>query len=96
MPCYCDTPSEENQAEIERRAKVNMCRDAVSVLEKRPGCDIKIGELFEPNTLLCKLCKRLSEDEMKSISAFWYQIKWPHKTLYDWHKQHLEDDKNAA
>lgn len=98
MPCYCDTPDENDQATIEKRAKVNMYFDAVSLLtqeqileaEKRGLKQIPMGDV---NDHLCKICKILTREQMEDISAYYYQIKWPHKTLYDWHIQHCKDDE---
>ena len=39
----------------------------------------------------------LTKEQMEEISAYYYQIKWPHKTLYDWYLKHCEDDeKNSS
>lgn len=97
MPCYCDIPDEDDQVEIERRAKERMYFDAQAILtpEQVNECDkhylkgFPIGDL---NEHLCKLCKVLSPNQMQEISAYQWNIKWPHKTLYDWHLKHIEDD----
>lgn len=99
MPCYCDEPDESNQAEIERRCKENMYFDATAILNaenfkkaEELGIEIKKFPLPDANTALCNICKVLTEEQMKSILAYYYQIKWEHKTLLDWYKQHCKDD----
>ena len=98
MPCYCDTPNEMDQIEIERRCKVNMYFDCQGLLtiEQSNKCEqqnIPITPVPDVNTALCKICKILNEEQMKEISAYYFQIKWTHKTLYDWYIQHCKDDK---
>ena len=95
MACYCDTPSENDQAEIERRAKKRMYFAGTEVLTKDQieNNEIKVLPLLDANTALCNLCKILTEEQMKSISAYYWQIKWRHKTLYDWYLKHVKDDK---
>lgn len=44
------------------------------------------------NQLICKICKILTKEQMESILAIYFLIKWKHKTLYDWHIQHCKDD----
>lgn len=99
MPCYCDTPDENDQAEIEKRAKERMYFDGISLLfeEQKNKCKqdkICFVPLPDPNTALCNLCKILTQEQMQGVSAYYYQIKWPHKTLYDWYIKHCEDDLN--
>lgn len=98
MPCYCDSPDEDDQVEIEERAKTRMYFDALCLLtdEQIKKCkkrDIKKIPVGDVNEHLCKLCKILNEEQMKEVSAFCFNIKWPHQTLYDWHLKHIEDDK---
>lgn len=98
MPCYCDTPDAHDQIEIERRAKERMYFDAQNVLtqEQLKECGkrgLKLVPLGDLNDHLCKLCKVLTDEQMQQISAYGWNIKWPHKTLYDWHLKHIEDDK---
>jgi Cdc6-like AAA superfamily ATPase len=98
MPCYCDTPDEKDQTEIERRCKVNMYFDAQSLLTREQACEcekleIKQFPIGDVNSHLCKLCKVLTKDQMSQVSAYYYQIKWEHKTLYDWYVKHCEDDR---
>jgi hypothetical protein len=47
---------------------------------------------MEINERLCALCSILDKEQMEKIPAFYYQIKWKHKTLYDWYIQHCKDD----
>lgn len=98
MPCYCDYPAEEDQIEIERRAKVRMYFDAQSLLTKEQAHECENNNLKQfpignVNEHLCKLCKILTKDQMCNISAYHYMIKWDHKTLYDWHLKHCKDDE---
>jgi hypothetical protein len=98
MPCYCDTPSDDDQKEIERICKERMYFDSIYLLtvEQAQLCyqkDIKQFPYPDVNTALCKLCSILTKEQMEKISAYHWQIKWPHKTLYDWYAKHLEDDK---
>lgn len=95
MPCYYDTPDESNQIEIEKRAKVRMYFHATAILtpEQIYNNFICIAPLPDENTGLCTLCKILTEEQMKEISAYYWDIKWPHKTLFDWYMKHLEDDR---
>lgn len=100
MPCYCDTPDADDQVEIERRAKERMYFDAQTILTneqieecaKRGLNQFPMGDL---NDHLCKLCKVLTDEQMKEISAYQWNIKWSHKTLHDWHLKHLEDDRKS-
>jgi hypothetical protein len=95
MPCYCDVPDENNQAEIEKRAKKRMYFDATTLVTQEQADEHQLcfAPLPDENTALCKICKILTEKQMKTISAYQYQIKWPHKTLHDWYVKHLEDDR---
>jgi hypothetical protein len=100
MPCYCDTPSKLDQAEIERRCKVNMYFEATGILtkeniDKADNLGLKISQfpLPDPNTALCNICKILDEDQMKSIPAYYFNIEWNHKSLWDWYQKHLIDDE---
>lgn len=99
MPCYCDTPNEYDQTEIQKRCKTNMYFEAVNILNadnltkaKSLGLEISKFPLPDPNTALCNICKVLTQEQMRSISACYYQIKWSHRTLRDWYKQHCKDD----
>ena len=97
MPCYCDIPDENDQEEIERRCKVMMYLDAPLIMTKEQlqECERQELKLFpfdHINDQLCKLCKIMSKEQMESIKAYYYEIKWSHKTLYDWHIQHCKDD----
>lgn len=97
MPCYCDTPDEDNQIEIERRCKERMYFDAQSLLDQKQveKCikeNIKLFPIGEINEHLCKICQILTKEQMEKIIAFYYQIKWKHKTLYNWYLQHCKDD----
>lgn len=99
MPCYCDIPDECDQAEIQKRVKTRMYFDAISTLNsenlyKAKLLDIKICQvpLPDPNTALCNICKVLIQEQMQRISAYYYQIKWEHRTLWDWYQQHCKDD----
>jgi len=88
MPCYC---------EIERRCKERMYFDSQGLLtrEQAQECEkrhLKAFPMGNINDHLCKLCKVLTEEQMKKISAYQWLIKWSHKTLYDWHIQHCKDD----
>lgn len=97
MPCYCDIPDADDQKEIQRRAKTTMYFDATAILTKEQIANNKIGVVPypDPNTALCNLCKILTEEQMKSIPAnLYFQIKWPYKTLYEWHLKHVQDDEN--
>lgn len=100
MPCYCHTPDEDDQIEIERRCKVNMYFEAVNMLNDSNlnkaeilGITIKEFPLPDPNTALCNICKVLDKKQMQEISAYYYQIKWNHKSLFDWYMQHCKDDE---
>lgn len=102
MPCYCDTPDEDDQAEIERRCKVNMYFDVQVVMtneQKEKANEMNIPSIpinvdgKDENYRLCKLCSILHKEQMEKISAYFFQIKWPHETLYDWYVQHCKDDK---
>jgi hypothetical protein len=98
MPCYCDTPDESDQAEIENRAKTGMYFFAQSLLtlEQAKECEkrgLKQFPIDDVNSHLCKICKVLTKEQMEGISANYYQIRWPHKTLYDWHLRHCKDDE---
>jgi hypothetical protein len=97
MPCYNDEPREDNQKEIERRCKVNMYFDAISLITKKQAIEcekrnLKQFPLGNINEHLCKLCNVLNKDQMEQVLAYYYQIEWSHKTLYDWHIQHCADD----
>lgn len=98
MPCYCDIPDSNDQKEIERRCKERMYFDAQTLLTKEQidECskrNIKQFPIGDVNEHLCKLCKVLTDEQMKKISAYQWQIKWNHKTLFDWHEQHKKDDE---
>ncbi len=98
MPCYCNIPDEKDQEEIERRCKVSMYFYAQRYLtiEQVRECEkqeLKQFPLDDENNHLCKLCKILTKEQMEEISAYWYQIKWKHETLYDWYVQHCIDDE---
>lgn len=97
MPCYCDIPDEDDQVEIERRCKERMYFDVQHVMteeqiQKSQQMNISMFPLPDINTALCKLCSILDKDQLEKISAFQFQIKWKHKTLYDWYLQHCKDD----
>lgn len=99
MPCYCDIPDESDQAEIQARCKVKMYFDAVNILNsnnlakaKLLGVKILSVPVPDANTALCNICKVLNQEQMQSIDAFYYQIKWSHKSLWDWYQQHCKDD----
>lgn len=99
MPCYCDVPNESDQVEIQRRCKVGMYFDALGILnsynlEKAKLLDVKITStpVPDPNTALCNICKVLSKEQMQSITAFYHQIKWEYKSLWNWYQQHCKDD----
>lgn len=98
MPCYCDIPYSNDQKEIEKRCKEKMYVDAQKILTKEQVIECEKNNLkkypFDKiNEYLCKICKILTEDQMKKISAYYFQIEWDHKTLYDWHVKHCQDDK---
>lgn len=98
MPCYCDSPDENDQAEIEKRCKENMYFESQSLLTKEQAdeCEklgLKMFPFGDINEHLCKICKILTKDQMEKIYAYYFLIKWPHKTLYDWHIQHCKDDE---
>lgn len=104
MPCYSDIPDEDDQAEIETRCKVRMYFD-VQTLMTTDQCKESQKQnisMFPPmkdtreaiNQALCKLCHILQKEQMEKISAYYYQIKWSHNTLYDWYVQHCKDDIN--
>jgi hypothetical protein len=84
MPYVAD---ENDQAEIETRAKLGMYLEAVTKLDLTydQKNNIKLFPFPDVNASLCNLCKILTCDQMKKISAQYYKIKWPHITLYDWH-----------
>ena len=97
MPCYCDTPDSDDQVEIERRCKFNMYQNAIYSLTREQAqeaerLELKMFPIGNANEHLCKICKLLTKDQMQKVSAYYYDIKWPHKTLYDWHVQHCLDD----
>lgn len=97
MPCYCSMPEETDQEEIERRAKERMYFDSVNILtrEQAQECEkrgLKQFPMLGINDHLCKICKVLTDEQMKNISAYYFDIKWPHESLYDWHIQHCKDD----
>jgi hypothetical protein len=99
MPCYCDTPDDDDQIEIERRCKVNMYFDAQAILTHKQieECDrrnLKQFPMDDINNHLCKICQILTKQQMESILAIYFLIKWKHKTLYDWYVQHCKDDEN--
>ncbi len=99
MPCYCDTPDEKDQIEIEKRCKDRMYFDLQQLLtyEQAKECEKQNLKQFPTqnvNEQLCALCKIVTKDQMLKITAFYYQIKWDHKNLYDWYVQHCIDDKN--
>lgn len=100
IPCYCDTPDKDDQITIQKRCRVRMYFDAVASLTKEQVIKIenttKLSQfpIGDCNECLCKLCQFLEEEQMKNISVFYYNIEWPHKTLYDWYVQHLKDDKD--
>ena len=98
MPCYCDTPDASDQAEIEARCKKNMYFDATALLtrEQAQECELRNLKRFpmgDVNDHLCKLCKVLTKEQMEKVWAYYYQIEWEHKTLYDWHLKHCKDDE---
>jgi hypothetical protein len=98
MPCYCDIPEEDDQVEIERRAKERMYFDVQSFMTKKQvmkshKLKISMFPLPDVNTALCKLCCILDKKTMEKVSAYQYQIKWSHKTLWDWYVQHCKDDR---
>ena len=98
MPCYCDIPDENDQAEIERRCKERMYFDSQRLLtrEQARECEkrhLKAFPMGDLNDHLCKICKVLTKEQMEQISAYYWLIKWKHKTLYDWHVQHCKDDE---
>jgi hypothetical protein len=97
MPCYCNIPDEEDQVEIERRCKENMYFDAQNLLTREQAVECEKRELKrfpigDINDHLCKLCQVLTKEQMETLPAYYYQIKWSHKTLYDWYLQHCKDD----
>lgn len=98
MPCYEDIPDEENQIEKERRCKVRMYFDVQALMtddqiKKSKELGINAFPLPDENSALCKLCSILTKEQMEKVTAFYFQIKWGHKTLYDWYLKHTEDDK---
>jgi hypothetical protein len=100
MPCYCDTPPEDDQAEIQKRCKENMYFDAIGILTKENrnraeelGIKVCIVPLPDENTALCNICKILTGQQMEKIDAFYPDVKWEHNTLLDWYLQHCKDDK---
>lgn len=89
MPCYYDTPDSSNQKEIEKRAMIRMYFEASSLAASKRE-DIKMfPHPDKPHERLCEVCKLLTAEEMKGISAHYYQIEWLHKTLLDWYAAHL-------
>lgn len=99
MPCYCDIPDENDQIEIERRCKERMYFDAQLQLtrEQAQECEkinLKQFPLGDVNYHLCKICKILTKEQMENVIAYYFQIKWPHKTLYDWYIKHCKDDES--
>lgn len=38
----------------------------------------------DENTALCNLCKVLTKEQMQRVTDYYYLIKWPYKTLYNW------------
>lgn len=99
MPCYNDTPGEDDQLEIEKRCKIRMYFDVQSLMTDEQVAianakEISMFPLPDENTALCKLCSILEKEQMEKITAYYFCIKWPHKTLYDWYMKHIEDDKN--
>lgn len=97
MLCYCNIPDSKNQAEIEERCKTNMYFDAQQQLTRDQAIecgkrDLKQFPMGDINDHLCKLCKVLTKEQMEHVAAYYYQIEWKHKTLYDWHLQHCVDD----
>lgn len=74
MPCYCDVPDESDQVEIEKRAKVRMYFDAVTMItaEQAENNDICFAPLPDENTALCKLCEILTDEQMKIISSYYF------------------------
>lgn len=98
MPCYCDTPNSKDQAEIERRCKVGMYFAVQGLMSKKQikkANEFNIGQFpgEDVNQALCNICKLMTENQLKKVSAYYYEIKWPHKTLYDWYVTHVADDK---
>ncbi len=98
MACYCDSPESTDQKEIEKRCKERMYFDAQSLLtrEQARECEkrnLKQFPLGDINDHLCKLCKVLTEDQMKTISSDYWGIEWPHKNMNEWHIKHCQDDK---
>ena len=103
MPCYYDTPGKSDQIEIQARCKKRMYFDATAILtndnlEKADKIGIEICQfpLPDPNTALCNICKVLSQEQMQTIDAYYYQIEWEHKSLWDWYQQHCKDDKKHS
>ena len=97
MPCYCDTPDSSDQAKIENACKKRMYFHAQSVLTLKQECEcekrnLKQFPMDNVNDHLCKICKVLTEEQMKSISAFYDRIEWPHENLFEWHLKHCQDD----
>lgn len=89
--------NEEEQAEIERRCKLRMYFGCQAILTKEQMSSEKHKNLemfpFDPiNTMLCTVCSIMTEEQMKNISAWHYNIKWTHRTLHDWYIQHCKDD----
>lgn len=97
MPCYYDSPSEDNQIEIEKRSKERMYFEVLTLLTEEQVEEYEKNDLRQfPkdfNEGLCKICKILTKKQMESVSAYYWNIKWDHKTLYDWHLKHCEDDE---
>lgn len=98
MPCYCSQPDSFDQIEIERRCKVRMYFDAQDALNHQQIEEAERQELKQfpteedLNDFLCKICKILTKTQMEKISAYYFEIEWSHKNLYDWHIQHCKDD----
>lgn len=98
MPCFCNIPYEGSQIGIERLSKIRMYIKAKSVLTKEQlkkfgNVEIEKLSIIHVNEQLCKICKVLTENQMRHISAYYWQIRWPHETLYDWYIQHCKDDE---
>ena len=98
MPCYCDTPDEKDQVEIERRCKERMYFDVQEILTKEQAQECKRQNLKQfplgnVNDHLCKICKILTKEQMEKIPAYQYQIKWSYETLNDWYVKHCIDDE---
>lgn len=86
MPCYNDVPDDGDQAEIEGGEKERMYFNACGLLTKEQVSNnkIKLTRCPDENTALCNLCKVLTKEQMQKVTDYYYLIKWPYKTLYDW------------